>query len=355
MRTLLLLAAVCTAVAAADDPKPAAPPPRDQQVGVILKDLQAAQGKLRAAARAAKTEAEGETLEKEFRAVLAATGEKLLAVAREKPDDAVAFEALGFALRTGAPAAADLLVQHHLGRDKLAELLPQLADDLSPAADKLLRAALDKSPLPAVKGAACMTLGAGLAERADGGQPTAADAEALLERAGREFGGQPWEDGTVKAAADKLLFALRHLSVGKPAPEFVSKGLDDKPAKLSDLKGKVVVLDLWATWCGPCRAMIPHERELVAKLAGKPFAFVSVSADDKKEALTDFLKDTPMPWTHWWEGGNGPNLKAWQVRAFPTLYVIDAKGVIRFKKLGNPGKQMDEVIEALVKEAEAGK
>jgi thiol-disulfide isomerase/thioredoxin len=347
MRTLFVLATLTAATALADDPKP-----RAERVQTVLKELEDAQDRVGAAFKKAKDAAEKDKLRKEYAGVVKATGEKMLAIAKEKPDDEPAFNALAFVLTNGdTAAAADLLAKHHLGREQLATVLPQAADN--PAAAGLLRAALDKSPSPAVKGAACMALGVGLAEKADRGDAAAAaEAETLLARAAEEFGDQPWEDGKVKPAAERLLFALRHLAVGKPAPEFASQDLEGKPAKLSDLKGKVVVLDIWATWCGPCRAMIPHERELVKKLAGKPFALVSVSADSKKEALTEFLKETPMPWTHWWEG-EGPNLKAWNVSYFPTIYVIDAKGTIRYK--GVRGQAMDEAVEKLLAEAEAGK
>jgi thiol-disulfide isomerase/thioredoxin/cytochrome c556 len=349
MRTLLALA-VLTAAAVADDPKP--PADRAGRVKSIFEELNTSGDKLKGEFQKAKDNESRGKVRQQFMDLMKATTDKLDAVVKEKPDDEPAFDALAFLVGSGdTDAAATLLAKHHLGREKLAGLLPQLADDPSPAVTGLFRAALEKSP-PAVQGAACMALGTGLAEQADRGQPTADEAEKLLDRAVKEFGDQPWQDGTIKAAAGQLLFVLRNLSVGKPAPEFASKGLDDKPVKLSDLKGKVVVLDIWATWCGPCRAMIPHERELVKKLEGKPFALVSVSADDKKETLTDFLKGTEMPWTHWYEG-DGPALKAWNVRYFPTIYVIDAKGVIRYK--GVRGRQMDEAVEALLKEAEGGK
>lgn len=352
MRTLLALATLTAATALADDPKP-----RAEQVQAVFKDLEAAQERIGGEFKKAKDADERAKLKKQYGETVQKTGEKMLAIATEKPDDEPAFNALSFVLAnsdTHADTAAGLMARHHLGREQLAQVLPQIASDPSPAVAGLLRAALEKSPLPAVKGAACMALGTSLTERAGGtgDVKTAAEGEAFLARAAKEFGDQPWEDGKVKAAAEGLLRDVRARGVGKPAPEFASTGLDDQPAKLSDLKGKVVVLDIWATWCGPCRQMIPHERELVKKLEGKPFALVSVSADAKKEALTDFLKDTPMPWTHWWEG-DGPNLKAWNVTFFPTVYVIDAKGVIRYK--GVRGEAMDAAVEALLKEAEAGK
>ena len=97
--------------------------------------------------------------------------------------------------------------------------------------------------------------------------------------------------------------------------------------------------------------MIPHERELVKKLDGKPFVLLSVSADDAKKDLTEFQKDTPMPWTHWWDGSKAEAFKTYRIRAFPTMYLIDANGVIRNKWVGNPGNEaLDKAVEALVAE-----
>jgi len=143
------------------------------------------------------------------------------------------------------------------------------------------------------------------------------------------------------------------LSVGSKMPELTSQNLEGKKVKLSDLKGKVVVVDVWATWCPPCRAMIPHERELVKKLKDKPFVLVSISGDAKKETLTNFIKDNPMPWTHWWNGQKGGVMTTLNIKYFPTIYVIDHKGVIRYKDVR--GKAMDDAVETLLKEVDSTK
>ena len=112
------------------------------------------------------------------------------------------------------------------------------------------------------------------------------------ERARREL--QQTEEILCEEYAD----LVTNLSVGATMRELVSEDLEGKTVRLGDLKGKVVVLDLWATWCGPCVAMIPHEREMVKRHKDKPFALVSISVDTEKRTLTDFLAKEPMPWNH---------------------------------------------------------
>jgi len=103
--------------------------------------------------------------------------------------------------------------------------------------------------------------------------------------------------------------------------------------------------------------MYPHERSLVKKLADKPFALLGVNSDRDKEKLKPRLEEEKITWRSFWngpEGTGGPISAEWGVRGWPTLYVIDHKGVIRHKWVGSPGdKVLDEAIEKLV--AEAGK
>lgn len=102
--------------------------------------------------------------------------------------------------------------------------------------------------------------------------------------------------------------------------------------------------------------MYPHERSLVKTLADKPFALVGVNSDTDLDELKKTLKEENITWRSFWNGPNGtggPISKEWNVRGWPTLVLIDHKGVIRHKYLGSPGdKVLDEAIEKLVAEAE---
>jgi hypothetical protein len=106
--------------------------------------------------------------------------------------------------------------------------------------------------------------------------------------------------------------------------------------------------------------MYPHERSLVKKLADKPFALIGVNSDTNLEALKKTLQEEQITWRSFWngpKGTGGPISTDWGVRGWPTLYLLDHKGVIRHKWVGSPGDQvLDGAIDKLVAEAEkAGK
>ena len=101
--------------------------------------------------------------------------------------------------------------------------------------------------------------------------------------------------------------------------------------------------------------MYPHERSLVSKMSGKPFVLLGVNSDRDREALKKTLVDEKLTWRSFWNGGGtgGPISSAWHIEGWPTLFLIDSKGVIRKKWEGSPGdKVLDEEIDKLVKEAE---
>jgi hypothetical protein len=95
--------------------------------------------------------------------------------------------------------------------------------------------------------------------------------------------------------------------------------------------------------------MYPHERSLVKRLADEPFALIGVNSDDDLDKLRPRLEKENITWRSFWngpEGTRGPISTSWGVRGWPTIYILDAEGVIRFKNVR--GKALDEAVDTLL-------
>jgi thiol-disulfide isomerase/thioredoxin len=142
------------------------------------------------------------------------------------------------------------------------------------------------------------------------------------------------------------------LEVGNIAPSLEGTDTNGNRIKLADYKGKVVVVDFWATWCGPCVSMIPHEKSLYKRMEGRPLVFLAVSVDEKKGALTTFLESEKIEWANVFDGLGGPISTAWHVDKYPTMFVIDAKGIIRYKYEGTVQLELDHAVDKMLSEIE---
>jgi hypothetical protein len=101
--------------------------------------------------------------------------------------------------------------------------------------------------------------------------------------------------------------------------------------------------------------MYPHERSLVKRLEGKPFVLIGVNSDRDRAELKKVMEKEKITWRSFWNGGSrqGPISSRWAIQGWPTLFLIDAKGVIRQKYVGSPGeKTLDDEIDKLIAEVE---
>ncbi len=114
------------------------------------------------------------------------------------------------------------------------------------------------------------------------------------------------------------------------APAFRVTTLDGKQVSLDGLRGKVVLLDFWATWCGPCREALPHVQQIAREFAGQPLVILSVSLDSDEAKWKDFVAHNGMTWPKYRDGGfTGPVSQLFGLNAIPHTFTIDSDGVLQ--------------------------
>jgi RNA polymerase sigma factor (sigma-70 family) len=317
---------------------------------------------------------------------------RFLAIAERHKGDPVALDALATVVvdafsPTESLHAAEILIRDHLRDPGMRRLYaeidsPHLA--FLPAAEKIQRAGMTDGEPREARARACVGLAHHLRWRARNLRQVIADgshrflgltlkasgidasglnrqgmpdrfekeAEQLYVRLVEQFADVPFGSETMADEARRELFKIRDLAIGKPAPTAEGPDVDGKPMKLSDYRGKVVVLTFNAGWSHEGKN--PLERALVERMKGRPCVLLSVNCDSEKETLLKSIREGDpgaRGWRCWWEGGeDGPIRTRWHVNEIPSVFVIDADGIIRAKELD--GKALDDAIERLVKECE---
>jgi thiol-disulfide isomerase/thioredoxin len=126
------------------------------------------------------------------------------------------------------------------------------------------------------------------------------------------------------------------LARARMAPPFAIDTLDGQHISMDDLTGKVVLIDFWATWCGPCREAMPHIREIAKRFQGQPLVVLSVSLDSDEQKWKEFISKNGMTWLHYRDGGfTGSIANLFGVKAIPHTFTIDADGVLQDEHIGD--------------------
>lgn len=139
-------------------------------------------------------------------------------------------------------------------------------------------------------------------------------------------------------------------NIALPVEGFDSSG---KKISLEQLRGKVVLLSFWASWCKPCIALIPHEAALAKKLEGQPFTILGVNGDRNPDAQSRAEEKLRMTWPSISDASGFLSSK-WEIDSIPVMYVVDQKGIIRFssKKVIDRIQSFEELSRRVEKEVE---
>jgi thiol-disulfide isomerase/thioredoxin len=120
---------------------------------------------------------------------------------------------------------------------------------------------------------------------------------------------------------------------GGPTPPLALNDLNGKPLKLEDYRGKVVMVQFWATYCPPCLKEMPSMMRLQAKLAGKPFVILAVNMGETEKEVKEFLTKVNADFTILMDS-DGTALGTWKVFVAPSTFLVDPKGNIRYALQG---------------------
>jgi len=314
----------------------------------------------------ATTDEQRQKIRAEFQKFRSKFLSRVLAFAETHSRDKEALLALFFVLHLDTEAerkdldwAVQIALKDHVKSNSLTEppILQFLVFQDFPGSEKLLRGVLEKNPHPAMQAQACLSLAQLLKTRAGTSPRQAAiklneEAEELFDRVVKKYG----EVKDVAELARIELFEIRHLALGKAIPDIKGTDSEGKDFKLLDYRGKVVVLSFWAQWCAPCMAMVPQERALVKRLEDKPFALVGVNRNASRESLKKCETQHEMTWRSFFDGLEGPISKGHNIKTMPTIFVLDAKGIIRYKDVRGEAldKAVDQLLAELEKETKAG-
>lgn len=156
-----------------------------------------------------------------------------------------------------------------------------------------------------------------------------------------------------KASAEGQVMAhdlqmVKRLSIGQKAINFTQMDETGKPVSLASLKGKYILIDFWASWCGPCRAEYPYLHKAYAQFKEKGFDIIGVSLDDKKTLWINAIAENKFPWKEVCDlkGKNNEVARAYGISAIPQNFLIDPSGIIVAKDLRGDAllEKLNEVI-----------
>ena len=173
----------------------------------------------------------------------------------------------------------------------------------------------------------------------------------------------PRQTGQVAAYLDELLerhpeatkmisgqkFVVENLTPGRVAPNIVGKDIDGVEFELEDYRGSIVVLFFTGEWCAPCRAEYPHQRRMLEQYEGQRVVLLGVNSDGELERVHEAKEREGLDYRTWWdESTRGPIAQSWIVWSWPTTYILDEAGVVRYVRPRS--EQLFEAVDELLRQ-----
>ena len=287
----------------------------------------------------------------------------------QSPDEETAVAALtlavsGWPTDKRADEAFDVLLKRFAASPRLAAFARDQYSCLYPGQEKRLARLVDEAKDPTAVGMSLLKLGMLHDENFvpyDDLKLTAEQEEARREKAldyyRRVVAEFPRLDGGREAAtARRCITQMQQLRVGLPAPAIDAPDVAGRRMTLAESRGKVVVLDFWGSWCGPCRRKLPMLKEVAARYADKGVVFLGVMSEANAEDAARAVEKEQVAWRNWLdvrdEKGDSPIVKAWGVVLWPSVFVLDRAGTIRFTHVLERD-ELERALDALLAEKPA--
>lgn len=157
------------------------------------------------------------------------------------------------------------------------------------------------------------------------------------------------KDAKLVEAFTKLCDQWKKIAAGQLSPDFKGEDMAGKMVSLADLKGKYVYIDVWATWCGPCRGEIPHLKKLEEKYHGKDIEFVSLSCDQDKEAWKKMVTKDELKGVQLYIGSKSSFMEDYMIAGIPRFILLDKEGKVVSAQMTRPSnaetaQKFDELL-----------
>ena len=337
-------------------PVPGARPPLDDLVAAVLRGFDEEVAKY--AKKIEKAESEVERGRLAANSPIVTYMQKLIDLADEHRTEKVAIAALDRAYRLSLldpshtlamlKTVEERLLADYLQDEKLGDVaLEMMKGEPGTTFDFLTRLSND-SPHREVKAFATLALAVQQMDFLSTGNKTdEARALTLLKKLNSQYADVPVGDSTIGDIVEPMLFEVEHLTVGKKSQDIKGKDVDGHSLKLTDFRGKVVVVDFFSDRSEIASILYKHNNTFLRMYQREPFQFLGISVDPIDIARTA-VNLKKVTWPCIWDGPQGTITTHWNVSELPHNFVIDAKGVIRYRDLW--GEDLMRTIEVLLTE-----